>query len=119
MWLCGAATTILFVFVTTSGFAAPPGRAVDSAECKGIIARLLEATDATFDRYSPSGESVFFRSPKSVELYESSTYRHFLYAGCERLSAERVVPVTREGRQSGNGSRSEKTGISISATALH
>jgi hypothetical protein len=66
MRLCGAAITILFAFVMTSGFAAPPERAADSAECKGIIARLLEATDATFDHYSPSGESVFFRSPKSV-----------------------------------------------------
>ena len=66
MRLCGAAITVLFVFVMTSGLAARPERVSDSAECKRIIARLLEATDATFDHYSPSGESVFFRSPRSV-----------------------------------------------------
>jgi hypothetical protein len=34
-------------------------RADDSAECKGIIARLIEATNASFDHYSPSGDNVF------------------------------------------------------------
>ena len=57
---------ILFVFGMTSGFAAPIERAVDSAECKGILARLLEATNASFDHYSPSGDTVFLRSPKIV-----------------------------------------------------
>jgi hypothetical protein len=66
MRFCGAAVTILSVFGMTSGFATPVKRAADSAECKGIIARLLDATDSSFDHYSPSGESVFFRSPKSV-----------------------------------------------------
>ena len=66
MRLCGAAITILLAFGMTSGFAAPIERAADSAECKGIIARLLEATDSGFDHYSPSGENVFFRTPKSV-----------------------------------------------------
>jgi hypothetical protein len=114
MKLCGAAITILFVFGMTSGFAAPIERAADSAECKGIIARLLEATYASFDRYSPSGENVFFRSPtKCADLYESSAYRHFPYVGCGRRSAERVVRATREDRQSGNGSRFEKAAISI------
>jgi hypothetical protein len=74
MKLCGAAITILFVFGMTSGFAAPIERAADSAECKGIIARLLEATYASFDRYSPSGENVFFRSPKSV--LTCTSHRH-------------------------------------------
>jgi hypothetical protein len=64
--LCGAAITILSVSGMTSGFAAPIERAAHSPECKRIIARLLEATDASFDHYSPSGERVFFRSPKSV-----------------------------------------------------
>jgi hypothetical protein len=36
------------------------------AEFKGIIARLLEATNESFDQYSPSGEGVFFRNRKSV-----------------------------------------------------
>ena len=66
MRLCGAAITILLAFGMTSGFAAPIERAADSAECKGIIARLLEATDESFDRYSPSGDHVFFRNPESV-----------------------------------------------------
>jgi hypothetical protein len=66
MRLCGTAIALLFVFGITSGFAAPIERAADSAECKGIIARLLEATDESFDHYSPSGEDVFFRNPKSV-----------------------------------------------------
>jgi hypothetical protein len=55
------AITIFCVFGITSGFAAPIERAVGSAECKGIIARLLEATNASFDHYSPSGDTVFLR----------------------------------------------------------
>jgi hypothetical protein len=74
MRLCGAAIAILSVFGMTSGFAAPIERAADSAECKGIIARLLEATDASFDHYSPSGQSVYFRSPKSV--LSCTSHRH-------------------------------------------
>jgi hypothetical protein len=66
MRLCGTAIATLLAFGTTSGFAAPIERAADSAECKGIIARLLEATDESFDHYSPSGENVFFRNRKSV-----------------------------------------------------
>ena len=67
MRLCSAlAITILFVFGVTSGFGAPIERAVDSAECKGVIARLLEATNTSFDHYSPSGDTVFLRSPKIV-----------------------------------------------------
>jgi hypothetical protein len=64
---CGLlAITILSVSGMTSGFAAPIERSVDSAECKGIIARLLAATNASFDHYSPSGDTVFLRSPKIV-----------------------------------------------------
>jgi hypothetical protein len=67
MRLCGVlAITIPFVFGMTSGFAAPIERAVDSAECKGILARLLEATNSSFDHYSPLGDTVFLRSPKIV-----------------------------------------------------
>src|ERR1700744_4043763 len=66
MRLCGTAIAILLVFGATSGFAAPIERAADSAECKGIIARLLEATDESFDNYSASGKKVFFRNRKSV-----------------------------------------------------
>jgi hypothetical protein len=67
MKFCGVLViTIIFVFGMTLGFAAPIERAVDSAECKGIIARLLAATNASFDHYSPSGDTVFLRSPKIV-----------------------------------------------------
>jgi hypothetical protein len=83
MRLCGAAITTLSVFGMTSGFAAPIERGADSAECKAIIARLLEATDASFDHYSPSGESVFFRSPKSV--LSCTSYRHRLLIRENRL----------------------------------
>ncbi|WP_044591085.1 hypothetical protein [Bradyrhizobium sp. LTSPM299] len=34
-----------------------------SAECKEITARLIELTGTTFDRYSPSGDNVFFKKP--------------------------------------------------------
>src|ERR1700684_2202701 len=67
MRLCGVlAIAILFVFGMTSGFAAPIERAVESAECKGIFARLLEATNARFYHYAPTGDTVFLRSPKNV-----------------------------------------------------
>jgi hypothetical protein len=46
--------------------AAQSERAADSAECKGIIARLIEATNASFDRYSPSGDNVFLKGPDIV-----------------------------------------------------
>jgi hypothetical protein len=46
--------------------AAQSERAADSADCKGIIARLIEATNASFDHYSPSGENVFLKSPNIV-----------------------------------------------------
>jgi hypothetical protein len=46
--------------------AAQSERAADSPECKGIIARLIEATNASFDHYSPSGENVFLKNPDMV-----------------------------------------------------
>ncbi len=63
---CGAAIAIVFVPGITSGFAGPIERTAESSACKGIVARLLEATDESFDHYSPSGEYVFFRNRKSV-----------------------------------------------------
>lgn len=66
MKLCGTAIAALFGFEITQGFATPIDRGADSAECKGIVARLLEATDESFDHYSPSGEEVFFRNRSSV-----------------------------------------------------
>jgi len=64
--LCGTAVGVVCVFGITSGFAGPIERAAGSAECKGIVARLLEATNESFDHYSPSGEDVFFRNRRSV-----------------------------------------------------
>jgi hypothetical protein len=66
MRLCGVLAIILVFGRITSVFAAPIERAVDSAECKGIMARLLEATNTSFDHYSPSGDIVFLRNPKIV-----------------------------------------------------
>lgn len=67
MRLCGApAATIGFMLGMSSGFAAPVERAADSVECKGIIARLIESTSASFDHYSPSGDNVFLKSPEIV-----------------------------------------------------
>jgi hypothetical protein len=63
---CGTGIAILFVRGISSTFATPLERGALSVECKGIIARLLEATDESFDHYSPSGEEVFFRNRKSV-----------------------------------------------------
>src|ERR1700691_4252179 len=91
---CGVlAIAILSVSGMKSGFAAPIERSVDSAECK---------------RYR-----VPEKPQNCAELQESSVYRCFPYVGCERLSAERVVRATREGRQSGDRSRFERAGISI------
>ena len=62
----GAAIALLFVSGMTSGSAAPVERTAEPPTCKVIIARLLEATDESFDHYSPTGEYVFFRNRKSV-----------------------------------------------------
>ena len=70
----GAALAIPFVFGISSGFAAPIESAAESSTCKEIIARILEATDESFDHYSPSGEKVFFRNRKSV--LSCTGYRH-------------------------------------------
>ena len=52
--------------IATPANAAQGERAADSAECKGIIARLIEATNASFDHYSPSGDNVFLKGPDMV-----------------------------------------------------
>jgi hypothetical protein len=56
-------TALAIATTTAPAIAAEIGRAADSAECKGITARLIEATDASFDRYSPSGDNVFLKHP--------------------------------------------------------
>lgn len=52
--------------IAAPAYAAPSERAADSAECKGITARLIEATNASFDHYSPSGDNVFLKGPDMV-----------------------------------------------------
>lgn len=37
-----------------------------TAECKEITARLIEATNAQFDHYSPSGNNIFLKKPDIV-----------------------------------------------------
>jgi hypothetical protein len=64
--LFGMVIATLFALGISSGFAAPIERTAELSPCKGIIARLLEATDESFDHYSPSGEHVFFRNRKTV-----------------------------------------------------
>jgi hypothetical protein len=57
---------IAIAMIATPADAAQNERAADSAECKGIIARLVEATNASFDHYSPSGNNVFLKGPDMV-----------------------------------------------------
>jgi hypothetical protein len=66
MRFCAAVIAVVFLSGVTSGFADPVERPAESSECRGIVARLLEATDESFDHYSPSGEKVFFKNRKSV-----------------------------------------------------
>ena len=51
----------------TSAFAVEnKRRAAESAECKEITARLMEATNAELDHYSPSGDNVLLKAPNMV-----------------------------------------------------
>jgi hypothetical protein len=63
-------SSLIFVLaiaiVAAPAKAAQGERAADSAECKGIIARLIEATNASVDHYSPSGDNVFLKGPDMV-----------------------------------------------------
>ena len=61
------AASILVVFGMTSAFATEnERRAAESAECKVITARLMEATNAEVDHYSLSGDKVVLKAPKMV-----------------------------------------------------
>jgi hypothetical protein len=57
---------LVIAALTSPANAEDDKRAADSAECKGVIARLIEATNASFDHYSPSGDNVFLKSPDIV-----------------------------------------------------
>jgi len=50
-------------------------RAVDTAECKEITARVIEAIDAKFDHFSPGGTGVFLKASGINELVLSCTSR--------------------------------------------
>jgi hypothetical protein len=63
-WSFVAALTI--AIITARAGAAQSERAADSAECKRIITRLIQATNASFDHYSPSGDNVFLKGPDIV-----------------------------------------------------
>jgi hypothetical protein len=60
------ATVFLFGITAAPTVAKPLEMGAHSAECKEIITRLVEATNATFDHYSPSGNNVFLKSPDMV-----------------------------------------------------
>ena len=55
-----------FLVATMPANAAPLEMGAHTAECKDIIARLIEATNTNFDHYSPSGSNVFFKKPDLV-----------------------------------------------------
>jgi hypothetical protein len=61
--LAGIAATIYFAFGITLGSSDQNEIGAQSAECKTITARLIEASNASFDRYSPSGFNVFLKNP--------------------------------------------------------
>src|SRR6266850_3014605 len=60
------ATVFLFGITAAPTVAKPLEMGAHSAECKEIITRLVEVTNATFDHYSPSGNNVFLKSPDMV-----------------------------------------------------
>jgi hypothetical protein len=67
------ATAFLFAITTaTAGPFEPTG--AHSVECKEITARLVEATGAALDGYSPSGNNVFFKKPGMLLICQSHRY---------------------------------------------
>ena len=57
----------LLIAFASNGVAAEASGA-DSPECKEITARLIELTNAQFERVSPSGNNVFFKHPLVSEM---------------------------------------------------
>lgn len=55
-----AALTIATIACNASEDSQRP-RPADSPECKETTARLVRATDAQFEEFSPSGENIFFK----------------------------------------------------------
>jgi hypothetical protein len=56
-------TSVALIAIGIGGSQAIADNGGQSAECKGITARLIELTGTSFDHYSPSGDNVFFRHP--------------------------------------------------------
>ncbi|TQF35309.1 hypothetical protein UNPF46_25260 [Bradyrhizobium sp. UNPF46] len=54
------------IVAATAARAATFEGGANSSECKELTARLAEATNATFDHYSPSGNNVFLKNPDMV-----------------------------------------------------
>jgi hypothetical protein len=54
------------VICATQAFAGDCYHPVDSAECKEITARLLEATNAMFDRYGLTRSTIFLKHPNPI-----------------------------------------------------
>ena len=81
--------TIVFVFGVICEAAAQKERPAQSAECKEVTARLIEATNARFDTYSALGTGVYLTSPEMFEMTLScGTPRHIGIA----LSRESGLP---------------------------
>jgi hypothetical protein len=58
------ATVLLFAITAANAGTLEMG--AHTAECKEVTARLIEATNATFNHYSPSGNNAFFKKPDMV-----------------------------------------------------
>jgi hypothetical protein len=65
-----AIAVVLFPF---AGFSAATERLVDTAECKDVTARVIEATNARFDHVAPSGFSLFLQAPGSETIVLNCT----------------------------------------------
>ena len=58
----------VFTLLAALSPASSVAQSVESPECKGIIARLMQETDAKFDHVSGLGNEVFFRHPLAENL---------------------------------------------------
>lgn len=63
-WKLPIATAVMVAMAAVK--AAPLENGAQTVECKQITAGLIEATNASFDHYSPSGNNVFFKNPEMV-----------------------------------------------------
>jgi hypothetical protein len=54
---------LVFTFLAALSPASSVAQPAESAECKGIIARLMQETNAKFDHVSGLGNEIFFQHP--------------------------------------------------------